>query len=77
MNMLIVIKTRDQLVVCYVFSVNIRFTPFPHMFIYVVIYFNDAVVRVEKAKVLFEISNSLGPFGMKYIQVRYSKGAVN
>ena len=24
-------------------------------------YFNDAVVRVEKAKVLFEISNSLGP----------------
>ena len=26
-----------------------------------VIYFNDAVVHVKKAKVLFEISNSLGP----------------
>ena len=31
------------------------------MFTYVVIYFNDAVVHVKKAKVLFEISNSLGP----------------
>ena len=30
------------------------------MFTFLVMYFNDAVVRVEKAKVLFEISNSLG-----------------
>ena len=44
-NMLTVIKTRDIFMVYYVLSVNTRFTPVPHMFTYMVIHFNDAVVH--------------------------------